>query len=88
MRESDRYLEHGDFLRLRQAHLGYTLPSSLTRKCYIEKLRFYVSGENLFTLTGYDGLDPEFTNTVLNSGVDILIKPFTRSLTIGAQLTF
>ena len=88
MRESDRYLGNGNFLRLRQAQLGYTLPSSLTQKCYIEKLRFYVSGENLFTLTGYDGLDPEFTNNVLNSGVDMLIYPFTRSFTIGAQLTF
>ena len=58
MKESDRFLENGDFVRLRQAQLGYTLPKSLMQKFYIEKLRFYVSGENLFTITGYDGPFP------------------------------
>lgn len=88
-RESDRFLENGNFVRLRQLQLGYTLPSSLTQKAYIEKLRFYVSGENLFTITGYDGIDPEFSRSnVLNTGIDKLIYPFTRSFTVGAQLTF
>ena len=55
------------------------------QKFYIEKLRFYVSGENLFTITGYDGIDPEFSRaSVLNTGVDKLIYPFTRSFTVGA----
>lgn len=89
LKESDRFLEKGDFIRLRQLQLGYTLPSALMKKAYIEKLRFYVSGENLFTITGYDGIDPEFSRTsVLNTGIDKLIYPFTRSFTIGAQLTF
>lgn len=89
MKESDRFLEKGDFIRLRQVQLGYTLPKSLTQKAFIDKLRFYVSGENLFTITGYDGIDPEFSRTsVLNTGVDKLIYPFTRSFTVGAQLTF
>lgn len=89
MKESDRYLENGDFVRLRQAQLGYTLPKALMQKFYIEKLRFYVSGENLFTITGYDGIDPEFSRaSVLNTGIDKLIYPFTRSFTVGAQLTF
>lgn len=88
-RESDRFLENGNFVRLRQLQLGYTLPSSLTKKVYIEKLRFYVSGENLFTITAYDGIDPEFSRSnVLNTGIDKLIYPFTRSFTVGAQLTF
>ena len=42
----------------KRQQLGYTLPKSLMQKFYIEKLRFYVSGENLFTITGYDGIDP------------------------------
>lgn len=88
-RESDRFLENGNFVRLRQLQLGYTLPSSLTKKVYIEKLRFYVSGENLFTITAYDGIDSEFSRSnVLNTGIDKLIYPFTRSFTVGAQLTF
>lgn len=89
MKESDRFLEKGDFIRLRQLQIGYTLPSMLMKKVYIERLRFYVSGENLFTITGYDGIDPEFSRvSVLNTGVDKLIYPFTRSFSIGAQLTF
>ena len=89
MKESDRFLENGDFVRLRQVQLGYTLPKSLLQSMHIDKLRFYVSGENLFTITGYDGIDPEFSrSSVLNTGIDNLIYPFTRSFTVGAQLTF
>lgn len=87
-RESDRFLENGNFLRLRQLQVGYTLPKLVTMKINIERLRFYVSGENLFTITGYDGIDPEFSRGVLNIGVDRLIYPFTRSFTVGAQLSF
>lgn len=89
LKESTRFLEKGDFVRLRQIQLGYTLPSSIMKKAFIEKLRIYVSGENLFTITGYDGIDPEFSRgSVLNTGIDKLIYPFTRSFTVGAQLTF
>jgi len=88
-RESERFLENGNFVRLRQAQIGYSLPTSLLKKAYIEKLRFYISGDNLFTITGYTGVDPEFsTSSPLNSGVDRYIYPFTRSFTVGAQLTF
>ncbi len=88
-RESDRFLEKGNFVRLRQLQLGYTLPVKLTKKAFIERLRFYVSGENLFTITGYDGIDPEFSsNSILDTGIDRYIYPFTRSYTVGAQLTF
>lgn len=89
MKESDRFLENGDFVRLRQVQLGYSLPKSLLQNVHIDRLRFYVSGENLFTITGYDGVDPEFSRaSVLNTGIDKLIYPFTRSFTVGAQLTF
>lgn len=88
-RESDRFLENGNFLRLRQAQLGYTLPKSVLEKMKVENLRFYFSGENLFTITGYEGIDPEFsTGSPLNSGIDRDIFPFTRSFTLGVQLTF
>lgn len=88
-RESTRFLEKGDFVRLRQIQLGYTFPTVLTNKIYLERVRLYVSAENLFTITGYDGVDPEFSrNSVLNAGIDKLIYPFTRSFTIGAQVSF
>ena len=87
-RESDRFIENGNFVRLRQIQVGYTLPTNLIKRIYLERLRFYVSAENLFTITGYDGIDPEFSRGVLNAGVDKLIYPFTRSFTVGAQLSF
>lgn len=88
-RESERFLEKGNFVRLRQAQLGYTLPTHILKKIYIEKLRFYISGDNLFTITQYSGTDPEFSrSSPLDTGIDSYIYPFTRSFTVGAQLTF
>ena len=95
-RESDRFLENGNFVRLRQLQIGYTLPSALMKKVLIDKLRLYVSGENLFTITGYSGIDPEFSrksateenSEVLNAGIDNMVYPFTRSFIFGMQLTF
>lgn len=89
LKESDRFLENGNFVRLRQIQLGYTLPKHITQKAFIENLRIYFSAENLFTITGYKGVDPEFSRAnVLNAGIDNLIYPFTRSFTIGAQVSF
>lgn len=88
-RESDRFLEDGDFIRLRNVQLGYSLPGTLINKAGFEKARFYVSGENLFTWTKYEGIDPEFaSSSVFNTGVDNLIFPFTRSFVMGVQITF
>lgn len=89
LKESDRFLKNGNFVRLRQIQLGYTLPAHITRKAFIENLRFYFSADNLFTITSYKGVDPEFSRAnVLNTGIDKLIYPFTRSFTIGAQVSF
>lgn len=88
-RESDRFLEKGNFIRLRQVQLGYTLPKTVLQRVYLEKLRVYVSGENLLTWTDYSGIDPEFSRaSVLNAGIDKLIYPFTRSFTVGVQVSF
>jgi len=57
-------LQRGDFLRLRNLQLGYTLPSSVTSKAKINNMRFYVGGSNLFVITGYTGFDPESLNAV------------------------
>lgn len=88
-RESDRFLEKGNYIRMRQLQVGYTLPASLSKKLQIERLRIYASAENLFTITPYKGIDPEFSRaSVLNSGIDTHIYPFTRSYIFGLQLTF
>lgn len=88
-RESTRYLEKADFVKIRQIQLGYSLPKSLTQKMQLERLRLYASVNNLCTLTGYSGIDPEFSRkSVLDTGVDNYIFPFTRSYLFGIQLSF
>ncbi len=87
-RESTRFLENGDFVRLRQVQLGYTLPKHLSKNIYCDRIRFYVSAENVFTITGYSGANPEFSMGVLNSGIDRFTYPFSRSYTVGAQVSF
>ena len=87
-RESTRYLENGNFVRMRQLQLGYTFPTDWMKKLYIERCRLYVSGENLFTITNYSGNDPEFSSSILNTGVDSFVYPFTRSYVVGLQVTF
>ena len=83
-RPSDRYLEDGSYLRLKNLTLGYTLPASVTRKMKISSLRFFVTGNNLFTLTSYSGFDPE----VGESSIDWGTYPITRTFSIGVDLKF
>jgi hypothetical protein len=83
-RVSDRFLEKGDYLRLKSITIGYTLPKHLTSKARMEEVRFSVSGQNLYTLTSYTGLDPE----VGGSGIDSNVYPLTRNFTFGINITF
>ncbi len=85
---NDYYLEDGDFLKLSSATLGYTVP--LPENNYIKNIYVYCSGNNLFTITGYSGLDPELTNSdPLDSGIDRRDKyPTLRTFTLGAKFTF
>lgn len=83
---SDFYLEKGDYLRLKVLQLGYTVPAKLLTKTGISRLRLYVTAENLFTLTGYSGYDPEVGGGVF--GIDKGQYPQTRSIMGGLQLQF
>ena len=85
---SDLYVHDGSFLRLRNLQLGYTMPERWMRKIYIQKLRFYVGVENLFTVTSYDGFDPEIASGGTSTGVDRGVYPTPRTVSIGAQITF
>ncbi|MDR0348334.1 MAG: TonB-dependent receptor [Tannerella sp.] len=88
-RLSDRYVENGTYLRLRNAQIGYTLPSALVNKMMLQRLRVYVSGQNLFTITNYSGIDPEVGQSVsLSRGVDYGIYPQSRIITGGVNITF
>lgn len=57
--ESDLYLFKGDYLKLKNLTIGYTLPISISNKLFAQSVRVYVSGENLLTITDYPGVDPE-----------------------------
>ena len=56
---SSFWVEKGDYLKLKNLVVGYTLPRQLTRKAYFDKVRVYFSASNLFTITKYSGIDPE-----------------------------
>ncbi|HEU4632988.1 MAG TPA: TonB-dependent receptor, partial [Flavisolibacter sp.] len=83
---SDFYLEKGDYLRLKVMQLGYTLPNRLLGKTGISRLRFYVTAENLFTLTQYTGYDPEVGGGIF--GIDKGQYPQARTFLGGIQLQF
>lgn len=95
-RPSDVYVEDGSYLRLRNIQLGYTLPEAVVSKIAISRARVYFSAQNLFTITGYSGLDPEIglpmerngTRNVHASGVDIGTYPSSKYFTFGLSATF
>lgn len=77
---SDFWEYKGDYIKLKNVQLGYTLPQKYSEKIKMEKLRFYLSADNLFTLTRYPGMDPELgTNKTY---------PLMRQYAFGLQLTF
>lgn len=90
MRSSSFYVEDGSYLRLQNIQIGYTIPESVCQKSKLfSSCRFYVSGQNVFTLTGYSGLDPELgINSPLNMGVDATRYPTSRTFTFGVNLQF
>ncbi|MGM9786351.1 MAG: TonB-dependent receptor [Candidatus Cryptobacteroides sp.] len=85
---SDLYVHDASFLRLRNLQLGYTLPEKWMKKIYVHKLRFYAGVENLFTVTRYEGFDPEIASGGTSTGVDRGVYPTPRTVSIGAQVTF
>jgi TonB-linked SusC/RagA family outer membrane protein len=87
-RSSDLYVYDGSFLRLRNIQLGYTIPSEISTKFFIQNLRLYLSVENLFTLTKYHGFDPEISSGGTSLGVDRGIYPQARAFSVGANITF
>jgi TonB-linked SusC/RagA family outer membrane protein len=81
------YIEDGDYWKIDNATLGYTV--NLNNRNTIKNLRFYVSGLNLLTITGYKGIDPEVKQTGLSPGNDDRDKyPTTRTYTFGVNVTF
>ncbi len=90
-RFSDLFVEDGSYVRLQNAQIGYSLPSTsgIIQKQILSKLRFYVSGENLLTISKYKGYDPDFISDGLFSrGFDYGSFPNPRTILVGIQLGF
>lgn len=95
-RSTSRFVEDGSFVRLRNIALGYTLPSTVVDKLKIASARVFVSGQNLLTISGYKGFDPEVnydrfgdaTSGNLFQGLDYSAYPITRGYTVGLNIGF
>jgi TonB-dependent starch-binding outer membrane protein SusC len=86
---SDLLVFSGNYMKVKQLQLGYTLPKSLLNKVKATKARFYVSLENGITFTKYPGMDPEVGSQFSNSiGVDRGMFPISKNLLFGATVTF
>ena len=85
--KSSHQLERVNWLKLKTLSIGYTLPKSWIQRCGLGELRFFVSGENLFTWTNYSGLDPEVVD--IRTGIDGgMAYPMARKWTLGLTLKF
>jgi hypothetical protein len=90
---SNRFIENGSYLRLRNVELAYSLPfSTKWDVSWIRSLRVFVSGQNLLTLTGYSGWDPEVNSmggaNSTAQGIDYYTYPTAKSLTVGVRAGF
>ncbi len=83
-RISDRFVEDGSYLRIKNITLGYTLPSEISLKAKMTTARIYLSCQNLYTFTKYSGFDPEVAAT----GIDYNLYPVTRTISAGINLVF
>ena len=88
-RQSDRYVEDGSFVKIKNIQLGYNVP--LAADSPFTGVRIYASAKNAFTFTDYTGYDPEISNggnTVLDTGVDRGTYPSPRVVSLGVKLKF
>ena len=86
---TDRWLEDGSYVRLRNVQLGYSFNDALLNKLGMSGLRIYATGQNLFTITDYSGLDPDVQgNGILERGVDAGNWPSSRIFSLGLNVEF
>ena len=99
-RFSSFWLQDGSYLRMKNLQIGYTIPDAVVKKLQMERIRCYISANNLFTITSYKGFDPEIginstgysdvfsANRDLQIGVDRGVYPQPRMLLVGLNVTF
>ncbi len=95
-RASSHFVEDGSYFRLRNLNLGYSLPNKVIDNLGLSNLRFYMSAQNLFTITNYSGSDPEIgqnsdingNSSVTTRGIDAGAYPLSKTFTLGLNLKF
>lgn len=80
------YVEKGSYFRMRSLKIGYTLPTATLRRVGIDKLRLFLQGTNLFTITKYTGTDPAVSGVDTNFGVDVGNYPVNRQILFGLSV--
>jgi hypothetical protein len=88
IRVSSHYVESGSYLRMKLLTLGYNIPAALLTNLHTQRVRVYVSAQNLFTITKYTGFDPELGNQGGSFGVDRGIYPQSRVFLAGVNVGF
>jgi len=92
MQLTDYAVEDASFLRLNNVTIGYTFPKSWVKKCFMQKVRLYVTGYNLLVFTKYSGSDPEVDTSskrnAMTPGVDYASYPKSRTIVGGINVTF
>ena len=85
---SSYFVENASFMKLKNIQIGYALPINLLQRVHINRMRIYVQGANLFTVTKYTGLDPEVGGSTTSVGRAEGAIPLPRQLIIGANINF
>lgn len=84
---SDRYVANGSYVKLQNIELGYSFPRAMIQKIGLQKLRLFISGNNLFYITKYKGFTPEISGSALEAGIDRTVYPVTSSCRFGLNIT-
>ncbi len=88
---SDRFLEDGSYIRLKNITLGYNLPENLVNKIRLTKARIFVTGSNLWTRTAYSGPDPEVSTldrSTVSQSIDLYTLPLVKTVQAGLSVSF
>ncbi|CAI8380193.1 MAG: TonB-dependent receptor SusC [Flavobacterium sp. SCGC AAA160-P02] len=86
---SDFFVEDASFLRIQNVQLGYSIPNSILEKIKMDKIRLYISANNLYTFTKYSGYNPDVSNAnPTAAGVDLGQYPQPRTYTLGINVSF
>ena len=87
-RVSDRYVEDGTFVKIKDVQLGYSLPANIFKNNTFNKIRIYAQVKNAFTFTKYSGYDPEISGGIFDTGIDRGAYPQARTWSMGIDLKF